>query len=165
MTQDEYMEKLQGKYEKYFSIEKDIMLYGETIDIHAKYCSIIGRTFITKEDVIDRCESYEYCYVKKFDRVTEAEADSFGQFLKKIAIECIKPGKDHMSTYITGVMVTGSINGNAKKAIRKYRCSKTYCFYLKGWCDVRLICVSLDSNEIITNKAGKRVQKVYEITP
>jgi hypothetical protein len=70
-----------------------------------------------------------------------------------------------MSTYITGVIVGNSINETARKVVGRYRYSKAYSFYLRGWCDVRLICISLDSNEIITNKAGKRVQKVYQLTP
>ncbi|HYE82433.1 MAG TPA: hypothetical protein VEG39_09745 [Clostridia bacterium] len=165
MTQDEYLDNLQRIYERHFNIEKNVVLFGETIDIHAEFCNIAGRTFITRKDVIDRCENYEYCYVKKLDTVTEEEIASYGRFLKKIVTEYIQPGKDHMSTYVTGVIIGNTIDDNAKKAVRKYSCSRVYSFYLKGWCDVRLICIDLNSNETITNKAGKRVQKVYHITP
>jgi len=163
MTQDEYLENLQRKYERHFNIEKDITLFEEAIDIHARFCNISGRTFITKNDVVDRYENYEYCYVKRFD--TEEKIAAYGGFLKRIAHECIEPGKDHMSTYVTGVIIGNSIDDNAKKAVRKYSCSKAYLFYLRGWCDVRFICVDLNNNEIITNKAGKRVKKVYQLTP
>ncbi len=165
MTQDEYMEGLQRKFERNFDIEKDIIILGEKIDFRAKFCNISGRTFITKNDVIDRCENYELCYIKRFDNVTEEGVAVYGQFLKKIVDEFVKPGVDHMSTYVTGVVVGGSVNENAKNSVRKYNYNKAYSFYLRGWCDVRLICVDLNNNEVITNKAGKRVQKVYQITP
>jgi hypothetical protein len=165
MTQDEYIENLHKKFERHFNIEKDIALFGEKIDFHANFCNITGRTFITKKDVIDKCENYEYCYIKKLDTATEVETAAYGQFLKKIVDECIEPGKDHMSTYVTGAIICNSIDDNAKKIIEKYSYSKAYSFYLKGWCDVRLLCIDLNNNEIITNKAGKRVQKVYQITP
>lgn len=165
MTQDEYLEDLQKKFEKHFDIEKDITIFGETIDIHAKFRNISGRTFITKQDVIDRWENYEYCYVKKINNVTEEDVESYGHFLKKTVDEGIDPGRDHMSTYITGVIVGNSIDDSAKKRIGKYSYSKAYSFYLRGWCDVRLICICLNNNEVITNKAGKRVQKVYQSTP
>ena len=165
MTQDEYVENLQRKFESHFNIEKDIALFGETIDIYAKFCNISGRTFMTKKDVIDRCENYEYCYIKKFDNVTEEEVSAYGRFLKKAVDEGIDPGRDHMSTYITGVIVGNNINDGVKKAVRKYSYSRAFSFYLRGWCDVRLICIGLNNNEIITNKAGKRVQKVYQLTP
>jgi hypothetical protein len=163
MTQEEYIENLQSKFERHFNIEKNIEIFGEAIDFHAKFCNVSGRTFITKQDVIDRCENYEYCYVKKHDAITEVEIDAFGWFLNKIVDECIDPGKDHMSTYVTGVIIGNSINENAKKAVNKYSYNKTYSFYLRGWCDVRLICIGLNNNELVTNKAGKRVQKVYQI--
>jgi hypothetical protein len=164
MTQDEYIEYLQRKFERHFDIERNITLHGEIIDLHAKFRNISGRTFITKKDVIDRCENYEYCYIKKFNNVTEEEVADYGRLLKRIVDEGIEPGRDHMSTYITGVIAANSINEIARKAIGKYSYSKAYSFYLRGWCDVRLICINLDNNEIITNKSGKRVKKVYEIT-
>jgi hypothetical protein len=165
MTQDEYIESLQRKFEKNFNIEKDMSLFGERVDVHAKFYDISGRTFITKNDIIDRCENYEYCYIKKVDMVTEKEVASYGQLLRKIVDECIDPGKDHMSTYVTGVIICNGINEYAKQTIKTYCYSKVYSFYLRGWCDVRLLCVNSSNNEIVTNKAGKRVQKVYQLTP
>jgi len=67
-----------------------------------------------------------------------------------------------MSTYITGVLIGNHIDENAIKAVEKYNCKKAFCFYLKGWCDVRLVYVGLNDNEIITNKDGKKVKKIYE---
>lgn len=165
MIQDEYMEKLHRKLENYFQIEKGICLLGENIDIHAKFCNISGRTFLTKYDVIDKCENYEYCYIKKMDDVTEAGASAFCDFLRRVVNECIRPGADHMSTFVTGVIVANQVNNDARKTVEKFSCSKAYRFYLNGWCDVRLICVDLSSNEVITNKAGKKVKKVYQLTP
>ncbi|OGO77037.1 MAG: hypothetical protein A2Y23_03130 [Clostridiales bacterium GWB2_37_7] len=146
-------------------MENGIEIFGEKVDVHAKFCNVSGRTFITKNDVIDRCENYEYCYIKKVNIVTEDVVASFGQFLKKIVDECIDPGKDHMSTYVTGVIIGNSINENARKVIHKYCYSKAYSFYLRGWCDVRFICIGINNNEVISNKAAKHVQKVYQITP
>lgn len=163
MKYDAYIEMIKSKLEKHFQIETDLVILENTIDMCAKFSDISGRTFITKNDIIDRCENYEYCYFKKYDTVTKKEVAAYGQFLKRIADAHIKPGKDHMSTYVTGVIISNSISGDAKEAVEKYSYSRAYCFYLKGWCDVRLILVGLDNNEIVTNKAGKKVKKVYEI--
>jgi len=165
MKYEEYIEMLRLKFERHFHIETDIVIFENKIDMFAKFADVSGRTFITKNDIIDKYENYEYCYVKKYDAVTEEEVIAYGQFLKKIVDESIEPGKDHMSTYVTGVIISDSINDNAKKAVEKYSYSRVYSFYLKGWCDVRLIYVGLDNNEIVTNKAGKKVKKVYAIAP
>jgi hypothetical protein len=165
MKYEEYIDMLKLKFERHFQIETDITILGRKIDLSAKFSNVSGRTFITKNDIIDKYENHEYCYIKKYDAVTEEEVNAYGQFLKEIVEECIEPGKDHMSTYVTGVIISNNIDDNAKKAVEKYSYSKVYSFYLKGWCDVRLICVRLDNNEVITNKTGKRVKRVYQITP
>lgn len=162
MKYEGYIELLKSRFERHFSINTDVEVFNNKIDMLAKFSNISGRTFITKNDIIDRYENYEYCYIKKYDNITEEEAATYGQFLKKIVDECIKPGKDHMSTYVTGVIIGDNINDNAKKMVEKYCYSRAYSFYLKGWCDVRLICVGLENNEIITNKVGRKVVKAYQ---
>ncbi|MHB1392232.1 MAG: hypothetical protein ACYCYE_03985 [Clostridia bacterium] len=165
MNYETYIGILKSKFERHFHIETDIAILENKIDMYAKFSNVSGRTFVTKNDVIDRFENFEYCYIKKYDTVNEEEVASYVQFLKRIVEECIDPGKDHMSTYVTGVIIGNSINDNVKKIVEKYRYSKAYSFYLRGWCDVRLVCIGLDSNEVVTNKAGRRVKKVYQLTP
>lgn len=163
MKSESYMELLKSKFERHFNIHTDVEVLDHRIDMLAKYSDISGRTFITKNDIIDRYENHEFCYIKKFDHISGEEAASFGQFLRKVVDECVKPGRDHMSTYVTGVMICNSMDQSVKALVEKYCYSKVYSFYLKGWCDVRLVCVGLDSIEVITNKAGKKVKKVYQL--
>lgn len=163
MKYEEYMNTLISKLEKNFIIEKDIVIFENKIDMLAKFSNTSVRTFITKNDIIDKYENHEHIYVKRYDNVTEEDIVSFGQFLKRITDDCIMPDKDHMSTYITGVLIGNYINEDAIRAVEKYNYRKAFCFYLKGWCDVRLVYVGLNNNDIITNKDGKKVKKLYEI--
>ncbi|HOS69853.1 MAG TPA: hypothetical protein PLG67_13050 [Bacillota bacterium] len=162
MKYEEYIKLLISKLEKNFTIERDIVIFDNKIDIFAKFSNISVRTFITQHDIIDQYNNHEHIYIKGYDNVTEEDIVSFGQFLKRISDECISPDKDHMSTYITGVLIGNHIDENAIRAVKKYNYRKAFCFYLKGWCDVRLIYVGLDNNMIITNRDGKKVKKVYE---
>ncbi|MGE5676442.1 MAG: hypothetical protein ACM3ZR_00115 [Pseudomonadota bacterium] len=165
MNRQEYMETLERKYARHFDIDRNIAIFGENLDIYAKHYNINVRTFITKNDIIDRYENNEYCFVKGFEKITGAETEAFEELLKTAAGNLVKPDREHMSTYITGVLVAESIEENAVKAIKAFRYSKAYKFYLHGWCDVRYIGVDLGKETIITNKAGKVVNKVYSITP
>jgi len=162
MKYEEYIKLLISKLEKNFTIERDIVIFDNKIDIFAKFSNISVRTFITQHDIIDQYNNHEHIYIRGYDNVTEEDIVSFGQFLKRISDECISPDKDHMSTYITGVLIGNHIDENAIRAVKKYNYRKAFCFYLKGWCDVRLIYVGLDNNMIITNRDGKKVKKVYE---
>lgn len=165
VTHQEYLSGLYGKYRKHFQVQSDIQLLGHKIDLSAKYSDICGRTFLTKKDVIDRFENHEHCYVKSYPSIAEEDVRTFTDFLIKAVGEFVNPGNDHMCTYMTGVLVGGGITPEAAKIIKKFSYSKVYAFYLKGWCDIRLVAVDLRSKAIITNKAGDKVKKVYQITP
>lgn len=165
MKYEAYIEKLKEKFERHFHIETGVVILGESIDMHASFSNISGRTFITKYDVIDKYENYELCYIKGYNDLTFRDVAKFGDFLKKAVSEFVNPGADHMSTYVTGVMVADSISGDIRNVVEEFKYSMAYMFYLRGWCDVRLVCVDLSEGNIITNKAGKRVKKVYELAP
>ncbi len=164
MKYEAYLDKLRERFEKHFCIETDMKILGERIDMYARFTNISGRTFITKHDVIDRYENHEFCYIKRYGNVSGKELLQFMQFLKKTVDEYVNPGADHMSTYVTGVMVVDGISDELRKTVEKFSHSKAYMFYLRGWCDVRLVCVDLADENIITNRAGRKVKKVYQIT-
>jgi len=162
MNHEGYIELLKSKFERHFKIDTDIELLGTRIDMTASFSDVSGRTFITKNDIIDRYENHEYCYIKKYHELSEEDINQFISFLKKVVDERVKPGKDHMSTYVTGVVIAGNATDTIRKIVEKHSYSRAYSFYLRGWCDVRLVLVDLADNQVVTNKAGKRLIKVYQ---
>ncbi|SKA79344.1 hypothetical protein SAMN05443428_10339 [Caloramator quimbayensis] len=161
-----YLENLEKKFNQYFTIEKNIFIKGIEINIFAKYFEKTGRTLITQRDVIDAFENYEYCFIKTYENISLREIIEFEEFLKHAAQIYVKPHSEHMCTHVTGIMVSkGIINDECIKEINKFKYSKSFKFMLHGWCDVRLIVADLFSDAVITNKAGKSVKKVYEVTP
>lgn len=165
MTHQEYLTNLHSKYQRHFHTQCDTTVLGHKIDLSARFSDVCGRTFITKKDVVDRYENHEHCYVKSFEVITAEDVSAFTDFLIKAVSEFVNPNTDHMCTYMTGVVVGGSITPEAAKMIQGFSYSKVYMFYLKGWCDIRLVGVELGRSTIITNKAGGKVKKVYQITP
>ncbi len=165
MTHQEYLSSLADKYQRHFQTQSDMTILGQKIDLSAIYSCVSGRTFITQNDVIDRCENHEHCYVKSYDAITPREVEAFTEFLIKAVSEFVSPKVDHMCTYMTGVIVGSSMTPEAAEMIKRFSYSKVYMFYLKGWCDIRLVGVHLQERTVITNKAGGKVKKVYQITP
>ena len=48
--------------------------------------------------------------------------------------------------------------------VEKLKYQKSFAFGLKGWADIRLILVMLDTGEVITNKKGREVKEVYKVS-
>ncbi|CDF57682.1 hypothetical protein [Thermobrachium celere] len=165
MNKNEYIKMLAQKFEKYFDIEFDKNILNLKLDLFAKHYSLNGRTFLTKKDVIDEFENYEYVFLKHYNYIDVHAINEFIDFLKKVSEEVVNPTKNHMSTYINGVVLFDSIDEGVKDVIKRFKNSKTFLFGLRGWFDTRLLAVDLNGQDIICNREGKRVKKVYQITP
>ncbi|QCX34270.1 hypothetical protein FDN13_11470 [Caloramator sp. E03] len=161
-----YINNLQNKFSRYFDIERNINISGTEIDMFAKYFERCARTLITQKDVIDAYENNEICFIKCYEALSLEKVYEFENFLKNAVARYVKPHKEHMSTYITGVIVCkDEIDSECVKEIKKFKYSKAFKFFLHGWCEVRFVAVDLLNNSVITNKQGKSVKKVYQITP
>lgn len=166
MNSNEYISELNRRYDRYFDIKSNSLILDERIDLFAKFKVVNTRNFITKKDVVDSYENNEYCFVKSFESFNRDDLDRFIGFLKSANAEYVKPGYGHMSTYITGVIVSNSyVEDRLGEDIRKFKYTKPYRFYLNGWSEIRLVLVDLVRRKLTVNSSASRVKKVYQLTP
>lgn len=160
-----YMDMLCEKYAGYFNVHRDYELISDTLDIFAEYNMKSQRYFLSKKAVIYSFENFEYCLVKGFDvPVEKKHVDDFGLYLIEAVKRIVKPDDEHMSSFLTGVMVSDKgFTDEAKMAVQKFKYSKNFMLTLRGWCDIRLILADPDSGYIVTNRKGKEVEKHYII--
>lgn len=157
-----YFGNLFERYNIYYNTSKDVIILNEFIDIMAEFKDVHGRTFLSSKDIIDSYEINEICYVKRAEKIDILSFSNFTDFLKKAVDVYVQPKRDHMCTYITGVLVTeDSIEDELICAIKKFKYSKSYFFSLHGWCEIRLLIINPVKEQIITNKPGKKVIKFY----
>ncbi len=58
-----------------------------------------------------------------------------------------------MSSTFTGILITHSIKDPTLVSyIEKFNYQKSYFLGLKGWSDVRLVLVNLETDEVVTSK-------------
>lgn len=145
-----------------FEIEENGFENGVRYDLIARYFDVSGRIFITPQDIIDRMESYERCYVKCFDSIGLGDVEEFFQGLCGM-VEKLKPGKDHFQTDITGVMVCAQLPPGIERHVRRLRYDRTFRLYFRGWAEVRLVCVDLSAEKVCANPPGKELKKVYSV--
>ncbi|MBZ4664503.1 MAG: hypothetical protein JG776_2227 [Caloramator sp.] len=165
MNKNYYINYIAKKFERHFDIEFDKEILNYKLDFFAKHYSLNARTLLTKNDIIDKFENYEYVFVKHYEFIDENAVNEFMHFLKKVSEEYVNPTKIHMSTYINGIILYDEIKDEAVDIIKKFKLSKTFLFGIRGWFDTRLLAVGLNGQDIVCNREGKRVKKVYQITP
>jgi hypothetical protein len=157
-----YIDKLAEKLSAYFDIEKDWQMENLCCDLYAKSYIKNEKYILTKKAKIYGFENYEHCIVKYFHYVGVKDVDDFTDSLKCAADKLVTPHDEHMSSIITGVMVTAEKpDRDVANAVKRFKFHKSFAFGLKGWMDIRLILVHPQSGEVITNRKGKEVAKFY----
>lgn len=74
------------------------------------------------------------------------------------------PPKDHQYTWLTVVMLSQHTpDAAARKAVESCRMTRYYQFYLRGYSEVRMLLVDLEKGELITNRAGRSLKKLYAL--
>lgn len=157
-----YLDNLSGVFKKNFQLYKDIVIFNKRLNLYGKYKDIGGRTFITRNDVIDKFEIYEHCLVQSYNALRYEDLVEFSNYLKDMTIKLVKPNGEHKSSIITGIVVSkADISNDIRNYTKKFKYNKYYKFTLHGWSTVKLVVIDLYNNKIITNKAAKEDYKVY----
>lgn len=162
-----YLDMLERKFTKHFQIEHDKKLWGEDIELYCRCNMRMGRTLLTKNDIIDCFETNEHILVKSFNMLDDKRLSDFVSLLKKFSEEHVHPNKEHRSSHIYGVIVCNNadIPDKLLAKVKHFRHEKIYKFYLNGFASIKLVLVNLNNNEVITSKGAKEVKKVYLPTP
>jgi len=158
---------LQGKYEAYFDIYPDYSILGRKLDLYARSHVRSEKFFLTKKAVLAAWETNEYCLVEGHSaKVYAPQVKDFTIFLVSAAGELVKPHKEHMSSTVTGILV--SEQGFDPDAIHigtRFKHGRDFWFGLRGWYSVCLLLVDLSSGQVYASPKGKEVIKSYQPKP
>ncbi len=134
------------------------------MDLYARSHVRSEKFFLTKKVTLAAWETNEYCLVECHSaNIYAPEVKDFTAFLVNAAGELVKPYKEHMSSVVTGILV--SEQGFAPEAIHigtRFKHSRDFWFGLRGWYSVCLLLVDLSSGQVHANSKGKEVIKSYQ---
>lgn len=161
----QYLDNIQKKLENSFNISRDLNINNITYDLFAEYHLRNEKYLMVKKAVVYAFENNEYCLIKYYKEFNVDDYKIFADSLINSIESIVNPSKEHMSSIITGVILTEKIQDedlkNIRKKVEQFKYNKGFAFGFKGWADIRLILVSLNEGLIAANKKGKEVSKVY----
>ena len=167
MEISQYMDVLEQKLECSFDVTRNYSINGFQYDLFAEYYLRNESYVLVKKAVVYAFENNEYCLIKYYKNLNKISYKNYIYNLIQSIESVVKPSNEHMSSIITGVIVTDGILNedleNIIEAVNRFKYNKGFAFGFKGWADIRLVLVSLNEGLIATNKKGKEVSKVYSI--
>ncbi len=107
-----------------------------------------------REAKLWRAEVHEFVYIFSFPALTAATYVTCRQYAHEAGMKHIRPHIDHMSSYITAILICESITDEAANLLETTRIRKNFLFSLHGWMEFRTVAVELSTGRIVANRAA-----------
>ena len=160
---EQILSKLLKAYSHEYDIERDVTVDKAHYDAMAIYYLRDENYIISRSKVISAVEKHEYVYFLTAEHLSAEDLQSHIEITKADGLSRIHPSKEHMSSFVTLVVVADTIDAEAKKLIGKTRFQKNYRLALHGWMEYHIAAMEISTNSFLSNPAGKRAKKTLEL--
>ena len=156
------LEKLLSAYSHRYNIDRDVTAEGGSFPATATFFLRDENYLITKKHVLSAVENYDYTYFYITDHLDAATLRQQIDLTMKVGMARVKPHREHMSSYVSLVILADTIDEEAKKLIKKTRFQKYFRLALHGWMEYHIAAMECSTNRFLSNPAGKGARKILE---
>lgn len=162
MNFDEYLSLIIIKLKKNsnFNILNSIEEHGMKIDLYADTIFLSDYVVKNRALMFNKYEIHEKYYIKHYCNANSEDIKNFFSFLKLISNEHV-PASSHIQNCITGVMLCDSMHEKCKSFIESLSYTKPYSMYFKGWSEIQLIFVDLNTDKVYCNGAARKNSELF----
>ena len=153
------IERLLAAHETWFDVERNHGFAGRTFPGYAEFHSTASRYVLVKRAKLWEASAHEYLFFCETPHLAVDELQSLVAFMTSDGLAKVQLAPDHMSSYISLVVVTDAADEEALRLVKHTRFRKNFAFGLKGWADLRLAVVDLGLGQVITNSQGKALRE------
>ena len=161
-TKQELLETLCAVYSHQYDIDRDGALGGGDFPVTATYYLRDENYLISKKHVLSAVENHEYMYFYLTNHLDAATLRQQIDLTLKVGTARVKPHKDHMSSFVTLVVLADTIDPEAKELIQKTRFHKNFRLALHGWMEYHIAAMECSTTSFLSNPAGKGAKKTLE---
>lgn len=148
---------LKGAYSAYYDFEE---IPGDgPLKALCVYHSRDSQYVLSKKVELWAAESHEYLYLWDVGRLEDNGPEEIFAHVLADGEPRIAPHSQHMSTYLTAVVLYESAAPRALERLKKLKKRREFKLSLHGWMEFRIAAVDLSTGEISTNRAGKILEK------
>ena len=158
----ETLARLERAHEAYYDVERDFAFGGRTFPLFAALHADSSQYVLIKRAKLWEAHTHEYLFFVTAERFDEAALADWVAFMTGPALALVQPEPDHMTSYLSLVVLAETADPAAVKAVRRTRFRKNLSLGLGGWIDLRLALVELDAERVTTNGQGKALRATLE---
>lgn len=156
------LERLLAAHEAWFDVSRNHEFAGRTFAGYAEFHSHGEQYVLVKRAKLWEVDTHEYLFLHVEQHLDAATLAGLVAFMKDEALRKVQPQPNHMSSYLSLVVIADAVDDDAKRAARTTRFRKNFKLGLQGWVDVRLAVVDLSHSDVVTNAAGKELVRTLK---
>ena len=162
MMQQERLEKLLSAYSHHYDIARDVTVEGGSFPATAFFFLRDENYLVSKKHVLSAVENHEYVYFYLTEHLTAEDLQKQIELSMSAGMGHIKPNREHMSSFVTMVVLADTIDPEAKALIKKTRFRKYFRLALHGWMEYHIAAMEISTHSFLSNPAGKEARKLLE---
>lgn len=152
------LEGILGAYMRLFDVQRECECAGRSFSAYAEYHEYDEQYVLVKRAKLWEAHIHEYAYFQIVDRLDGRALDELLGFMKTDALGRLDPEPDHMTSYLSLVIVTNSMDDQLARTVRKTRFRKDFRLGIRGWAELKLAVVDVSRQRVITNPAGESME-------
>ena len=133
MTLQERLDKLLKAYSHRYDVEMDVDVPGGHYPAAVTFFLRDENYLILRDKVLNATEQYDYTYFCLTEHLTAEELQHQIELSLRTGMDRIHPHKEHMSSFVTLVILADVIDPEAKKLLKRTRFHKNWRLALHGW--------------------------------
>lgn len=154
--------RLLAAHEAWFDITRDFEYAGHTFPGFAKFHSHGEQYVLVKRAKLWEVDAHELMFFELADHLDGDTLSRLVSFMTTEAVKMVDAKTNHMTTYLSLVVIADTVDDDIAQAVRATKFRKTYKLGLHGWADLRLAVIDLSRANVMTKAVGKELKAALE---
>ena len=159
---DLVLKRLLAAHEAWFDVKTDCAFGGESFDGYAEFRSTGRKYILSQKHELWHVNTFEYLFFKTVDHLTAEDAAHWYSFMTTEALAKVNPDENHMTSYLSLVLIANTCDEEAAKLVKKAKFRKNFAYGMRGWADLRFCVVDIEGRNVTANAAGKQMKPTLE---
>ena len=171
MKNTDYLDRLLLRYAGTFNIYMPYKIHGKEYPAYGCFFSSVEKYVLVREDNLWTTNSHEHILFMTVDEVSEDTLQEVRSLLENymeprlVRNDNKYPAKNHMYSYLTiAILSEKSMDKTLVKKVRKFKFEKGYLFNFRGFSQSRLVCASMEDEQVVTNYHARQLKKMFKET-
>lgn len=161
-TPQECLEKLLNAYSHNYDITREVQAEGVVFPAMAHFFLRDEHYLVRRDKQFYATEQHDYTYFYITDHLDASRAKELLDRTLKAGLAEIKPHKEHMSSFVTLVVLADRMDPEAKKLLKKTRFHKNFRLALHGWMEYHIAAMECSTVSFLSNPAGRGARRTLE---